>query len=490
MNDIKLLKKYAQRLSILYVEDDELLNQSVTKYLEKLFERVDVAYNGEEGLEKYKKFTYDIVLTDIKMPKLNGLEMLKEIKDINKEQEVVILSAHTETDFFLTAIHDGVSDYIIKPIDYEQMNDVLYKVSKILYVRKENIWYQKSLHELVLKQTEEISANYEKTLIAMVDLVESRDSYTGGHSQRVAEYSKMIAEEMEISKKECDLIYRAGMLHDIGKVTTPDNILLKPGKLTEREYGLIQNHVIESYALLSKIPMYQEISVIVASHHERYNGTGYPKGLKAEEIPPLSRIMVIADAFDAMTTNRIYKARMSVENAVKEIESYSGEQFDPVVVPYACKVLSGVKIAQDISQLPKNTMESERFSYFFHDPVTDVYNKEYLELMVRKLEKENDYSARVCYLKNFSQYNKRFGWEEGDVMLKSFAQYLQEIHPESMIFRVHGDDFIVLCSESLGEMCKEFVQPVFLDKTDISVACRELVVRDDISEQIEKLGQE
>jgi len=488
MNDIKLLKKYCQTLSILYVEDDETLNQSVTKYLQKLFERVDTAYNGEEGLEYYKSSPYDIVLTDIKMPKLNGLEMLEKIRGINKEQETIILSAHTETEFFLDAIHEGVSDYIIKPIDYEQMNEVLYKVSKTLHIRKENIWYHESLHELVMKQTQEISDNYEKTLIAMVDLVESRDSYTGGHSQRVAEYSKIIAQEMRLPKKECELIYRAGMLHDIGKVTTPDSILLKPGKLSDREYGLIQNHVIESYQLLAKIPMYNDIAEVVASHHERYNGMGYPQGLKAEEIPPLSRIMIIADAFDAMTTNRIYKARMSVEDAIVEIEANSGKQFDPSVVPFAIKALSRVNISQDITQLPKNTMENERFSYFFHDPVTDVYNKEYLELIVQKVKDDKEYSARVCYLKNFSQYNKKWGWEEGDALLKRFAQYLQEIHPLAMIFRVHGDDFILLCNESLTEMCEDFVKPSFLESTDVEVTCRSLVVEDNISAQIEELG--
>ena len=378
------------------------------------------------------------------MPRMTGIEMAKLIKSINPEQDIVIISAYQETNFFLDSIHIGISDYILKPISFEQMNSVLYKVASDIHMRQENRSFHESLKLLVEEQTQSISDNYERTIKAMVDLVESRDTYTAGHSQRVASYSKAIAQEMKLSDEECELIFRAGVLHDIGKVTTPDTILLKPGQLSEREYSLIQNHVTVSHELLSKIPMYSELAKIVILHHERYDGQGYPNGLSADEIPLLGRIMIIADSFDAMTTNRIYKGRMSREEAIKEIQDNSGTQFDPEIVPIACKALSNIVIENDITQLPINSVENERFAYFFHDSVTDSYNLEYLKHFLKSLPKDNEYVARVYFLKNFSQYNKKVGWEEGNVLLRTFAENLRKSYPSATLFRIHGDDFILV----------------------------------------------
>ena len=470
MTDIEELKNYCLYLHILYVEDDIELHESVLRYLEKIFKKVDNAYNGEEGLVKYQASEYDIVLTDIKMPKLDGIKMTDAIKKINPDQEIIILSAYTESDYFLEAIHLNISDYILKQIDYEQMNRVLLKVAKRVQVLKENIKYHQNLEKEVMEKTKLLTDNYEKTLTAMVEMIENRDSYTGGHSERVANYCKLIAEEMKLSQKECELIFRAGMLHDIGKVTTPDTLLLKPGKLSEKEFSLIKSHVTASYQLLSQIPMYVEIAEIILSHHEKYDGSGYPNGLKADEIPLLSRIMIIADAFDAMTTNRIYKGRKTVEEAIKEIEKCSGTQFDPAIVPYTSKALSKVSI-DDVSQLPKNTLEQERFSYFFRDVLTDTYNHEYLNMYIREcIDKAHCRSAMYC-LKNFTQYNKKFGWKAGDELLKLFAQYLQKNYPDAMIFRVHGDDFILICEKPDIDHSEGCVQPSFLHDTGVTVSC-------------------
>lgn len=470
MTNIVELKTICNSLRLLYVEDDADLHFSVLKYLKKLFKDVDGAYNGEEGLHMYQSHAYDIVLTDIKMPKLDGLKMTEAIKKINPNQDIVILSAHTEQSYFLSAIHLGVSDYIIKPIDYEQMNAVLYKVTNKIKIFKEYLKYHEDLEKLVVEKTKLLADNYEHTLIAMVEMIEQRDSYTGGHSERVAGYSKAIAQEMGLPEDECELIYRAGMLHDIGKVTTPDTILLKPGKLSEREYVLIKEHVGASYELLSKIPMYSTIADVVLSHHEKYDGSGYPNGLKGDEIPLLSKIMIIADSFDAMTTNRIYKARKSIKDAVKEINDFSGIQFDPAIVPYASKALSRVTL-QDTSQLPKNIMEEERFSYFYRDGLTDTYNYEYLEIFLQNLMDKSKYQSAVYYLKNFSQYNSRYGWNQGNDLLKQFAKYLRKKYPDAVIFRIYGDDFTLITEKQIVDSIEECSQPPFLSDTKVSLSC-------------------
>lgn len=487
MIDIQELKEYCGELNILYVEDDKELHEAVLRYLMKLFKSIESAYDGEEGLQKYCDGEFEIVLSDIKMPRLSGMEMLKEIKVLNPEQEVIIISAHAETDYFMEAIHLNVSEYVIKPIDYAQMKEVLFKVARRLHAFKENLRYHAELEKLVSEKTQSLTDNYEQTLHAMVEMIEVRDSYTGGHSERVARYSRAIAEEMGLSPQECSLIYRAGMLHDIGKVTTPDSILLKPGKLSDREFLLIKEHVTVSHHLLSQIPMYKTIAEIVLHHHERYDGAGYPQGLSGNEIPLLSQIMIVADAFDAMTTNRIYKGRKSLEEAIAEMESCSGKQFDPAVVPSACRALGRMEIAQDISQLPKSRMEKERFSCFFRDSLTDVYNKEYLDFFLQQDMEQSRYTACACFLKNFSKYNSKHGWDKGSELLKRFAQFLQVRYSEAMVFRVQGDDFILLFDEEREGEFKEYEEPSFLENTEVDSSCHYLTSPDDLMAQLMRL---
>ncbi len=487
MNDLQLLKKYCQSLSILYVEDEKELNVSVARYLSKFFGHVETAYDGEGGLASYNAGTFDIVMTDINMSKMNGIEMAKKIKAINPEQEIIIISAYTETNYFMEAIHIGISDYILKPIIYEHMNTVLYKVTSAIAMRNENKRFHEHLYQLVADQTKSIADNYELAIKAMANLVDSRDAYTGGHSERVAQYSSDIAKEMNLSDEECEIVFRAGMLHDIGKVTTPDAILLKPGRLSKREYDLIMNHVVVGYELLVKIPMYKKLAEVVKSHHERFDGKGYPDGLSGDEIPLLSRIMIIADAFDAMTTDRIYKGRKSLEDAILEIQAYSGIQFDPEIVPFACKALSGATIDHTVTQLPKTSMESERFAYFFHDTVTDCYNSAYLSLYLQTIKKDGPYCACVIFLKNFSQYNNKYGWEIGNALLKSVADNLAQRYPDRTLFRVQGDDFIVISKDKLCNESIEMEQPSFFESTGVSIERHILPISDNFMEEINQL---
>jgi putative nucleotidyltransferase with HDIG domain len=469
MVDVKKLKSLAEKLSVLYVEDDIQLRQETTTYLTKIFNRVDTADDGQMGLEMYRENGYDIVITDILMPHMDGLEMTTEIKKLNEEQEVIIISAYSDPQYFTNAIHLGVNGYIIKPINYEQINATLYKSAVKLTRFKENVIYKEHLEELVEERTKKVFEmecdrvqNFEQTLMAFVEMIEDRDTYTGGHSQRVANYSRMIAKQMGYSDEECDLIYRAGILHDIGKIATPDTVLLKPGKLNPIEYKLIKEHVKVSHELLSKIPMYKEIAEIIIYHHERYDGSGYPTGAQGNEIPTLARIMIVADAFDAMTTNRIYKGRKNVEGAIDELRMLSGIQFHPDVVQSACEVLTETTIPDSASQLPTTEIEQERFAYFYRDQVTNAYNAEYLDFILHRNEFEREYhSVNVLYLHNFSQFNQLQGWAEGDRFLNSLVDYLNEQYPDILMFRIHGDDFILISKEDLEIDMNQF------DKLDL-----------------------
>ena len=229
--------------------------------------------------------------------------------------------------------------------------------------------------EVVAKLTAERTANYEETIFSFVDMIEQRDTYTAGHTERVAHYCELIAKELGIESEQIKKVYKAAILHDIGKIATPDSVLLKPGKLTSLDYDLIKLHACAGYEMLSNIDMYKDLAVIILHHHERHDGTGYPDGLQGDEIPLLSRIMVVGDAFDAMTTNRIYKVRKEIPESLAELKSLSGTQFHPDVVKVALKVLADVKVSTAINQLPVTDLEKKRFSYFFNDKLTGTIQR-------------------------------------------------------------------------------------------------------------------
>jgi putative nucleotidyltransferase with HDIG domain len=207
-----------------------------------------------------------------------------------------------------------------------------------------------TLHEERLK-------SYQNFIDAMVNMIEQRDTYTAGHTVRVAHYAELIAREMELPEKEIQKLVESAKLHDIGKVVTPDSILLKPGKLTKLEYELIKEHAKAGYEVLSTVHLYKELAEIMIDHHERFDGSGYPYGKKGGEISLLGYIMAVADSFDAMTTNRIYKPRKEIEESLIELNELSGKWYHPAVVNAASKVLADVTIDTSITQMGSSALE-------------------------------------------------------------------------------------------------------------------------------------
>lgn len=497
MNKLVELKKLSKDISILYVEDEKDLREAVATFLKKIFATVYVAINGEDGLEHYIKERPDIIITDILMPNMNGIEMLKAIKQLSPTQNSIITSAYSESEFFLESIKLGVSSYILKPIDYAQLVDVLHTIVSRINTEKEVVEYRQNLEKLVETKVKEYQSlehqrveDYEKILLALVKMIEQRDSYTAGHSQRVATYSKMLAKDLGFDTKECERIYQAGILHDIGKIATPDAVLLKPDKLTEIEYTLIKEHVNVSINILKEIPVFPEVVDISGNHHERYDGQGYPHGIKGNDIPPLARVMIVADAFDAMTTSRIYRQKKSVEEALNEISTLSTIQFHPEVVKSANKIFANLKIDNEISQLPSNLLEEERFVYFYRDSVTHLDNQKYLSIVLLK----NNYTIVYKYLSmislhHFSKYNNTFGWESGDNLLRAFADLLKKSFPNIPIFRMHANDFIFLSQEALVFSTDFFDQAKALLDEHITFSVKYFSIQDQNIDSISRLEE-
>ncbi|GEM_PF-1369915 len=345
-------------------------------------------------------------------------------------------------------------------------NDIL--GTKIIKVLLNDITQIETLNTQLLHNIEQ---NYQMTLQSLVELVESRDTYTGGHSLRVATYSKAIAAQMKLSQKECELVYQAGILHDIGKIVTPDTVLLNPGKLSPLDYKLIQEHVQVGYSILSKIPMYHDIANIIRYHHERYDGKGYPYGIQGEEIPLLASILAIADSFDAMTTNRIYKARKSKEEAIEDICNNKSKQFHLEIVKKAKIAFEQVEIDATASQLPTNPIEQERFAYFYRDRLSNAYNEEYLNHILSTNRFECHYRyVHLVSLHNFNNFNQRESWQMGNRLLAIIADYFIKSYPLALVVRIHGDDFAMLSKELLEIDIEAFTHQAFFAQSQLEAS--------------------
>ncbi len=325
----------------------------------------------------------------------------------------------------------------------------------------------------ILKLEREKVKNQEQIILSMIDMIESRDSYTAGHTRRVAEYCVLIATEMGYSEEDIELLKNAAWLHDIGKISTPDSVLLKPGSLNDTEYRLIKEHLSAGYEMLKWIDQYKVISEIMREHHEKYDGSGYPQGLKGNAIKPLSRIMIVADAFDAMTTNRVYKPKKAISVALKELQKLSAIHFHPDVVDAAVVALKKIEIDSDISQLPKTVIEEQRFSYFYKDRLTNLFIIEYLELILRYYVNSNSIYIYDIKLHNFSKYNREFGWKEGDNFLIKFSEFINSLYKESVVFRVEGDDFLIVSEAKLDTIKSEISDYFNLKSSVVTFSIKE-----------------
>ena len=478
--DMQRLAALAKDKTVLYVEDEVCMRKEIGAYLGGLFKDVIIAKDGIEGLEKYNPDTIDLVITEISMPKEGGLDMIRDMKRIHPEQETLVVSEPMSTGSFFDSIHLGVDGYIVKPIKKRQLYSQLIKTLTKIEIREQADAYESTLEAVEDEKDEhaynllqEKIENHHKALISLVELIEEKDSYTAGHSLRVANYSKVIAQELGCSEDECKLIYEAGILHDIGKIDIPDSVLLKSEEFIGLESELIKQHIDVGVDLLARIPIYKDHLELIRCHHERYDGKGYPNGLKANEIPKLARIMMVADAFDAMTTNRDLKRRKSAEEALEELQRSSFIQFHPEVVEVVARTLSKIKLDDDVFKLTIDEAEEERSAYFYKDQITGAYNHTFLEMMLTKCEQDHVpcHMLRVN-INDIGSYDQEFGWSKGDMLLSEVSNHLQNNFYECKLFRVHEDKFVLLSSSDIDARKQELNSTCFSDKYEMTISTK------------------
>lgn len=323
----------SEREKILIVDDEEPIRRLLIETLEDLGYRCEGVGDGLECIKKvHEGSDYDVALLDIRMPKLNGIETLKYIKAYSPDISVVMISASREINDVRVALKEGAYDYIFKPFDVNEVETVIRRAIERSKLIRQNRDYQRNLEKKVVEQTQELLSLYADTLEAMISALDSREHETGYHSYRVTEYALRLARQTGLIDSDLIVIARGALLHDIGKIGVPDNILLKSDKLTEEEWKIMKKHPIFGYEILKKIHFLEGSAKIVLTHHEHYDGGGYPHGLRGEEIPLGARVFSVVDAMDALTNDRIYRKAVSFDEATERIVDASGSQFDPEIV--------------------------------------------------------------------------------------------------------------------------------------------------------------
>jgi len=335
---------------ILVVDDEDAIREIVCSMLSIANYRCAQASSGRKALAMLDSGEeFELMLSDLMMAEMSGTDLLEKTKERYPDMPVVMVTAVHDISVALKAIRDGAYDYLLKPFEREQLLATVRRALENRRLKLENRAYQTKLEGLVEQRTAqlhekvaELERSYDITLEALGDALDLRDNETEGHSRRVTAFTIAIARALGVAKDEIKVIAHGAFLHDIGKISIPDNILRKPARLTPEETAIMREHCYRGYKLLRKIPFLTEAAEIVYAHQEWFDGTGYPRGLKGKEIPLGARIFSIADALDAITTDRVYRPAQTVGAAREEIKRFEGTQFDPQVVRVFLSMPEGV----------------------------------------------------------------------------------------------------------------------------------------------------
>src|SRR5437660_527876 len=340
---------------ILVVDDEEPIREIISSMLNGVGYKTRQAATGMEALHILKTSgESELMLSDLMMAELDGIALLERSKEKYPDMPVIMVTAVHDISVALAAIRNGAYDYLLKPFEREQLLATVSRALENRRLKLENRTYQTNLESLVAARTQQLQAalrdlerSYDITLQALGDALDLKDRETEGHSRRVTAFTMAIARAMGLTAEQIRVIARGAFLHDIGKMAIPDAILNKPGALTPDEVGIMREHSYHGYQIVKKIPFLQEAAEIVYAHQERFDGTGYPRGLKGEQIPLGARMFAVADTLDAITSDRPYRPAQTLTAAREEIQRWSGRQFDPEVV-------------KTILSMPENILEDLR----------------------------------------------------------------------------------------------------------------------------------
>jgi putative two-component system response regulator len=369
--------------NLLIIEQDEVKRKLLSSYFSARYD-CDEADSISSALEKIQTKEYSIILTAFTQSSLNGLDLIPHLQSLSPRSVPIFISDTEVSGNTVRAFRAGAFEVIQKPFALKKVEAAVEKAFGKYELQCLKDRYQYHLEELVSERTaeldkalEEIENSYRSTLKALVQALETRDFETHGHSERVVTFSLRLAYELGLDKESLRDLELGALLHDIGKIGVPDAILRKPAKLTEEEWDKMKLHPIHGKKILRNIPFLEGAAQIVAQHHEKWDGSGYPFGLRGEDINIGARIFAVVDAFDAMVSDRVYRKGCTYQDALEELERFAGTQFDPLIVE-AFKAIpkEDWEILRERSLMEKQEISS------FQAVVSDlVYSRQQFEMV-------------------------------------------------------------------------------------------------------------
>lgn len=322
---------------IMVVEDDELIRDMIYQNIEMEGYRCTIAGSGEEALKILddEDENVDVIITDIRMPGLSGIELTAKVKE-SYDSDIIVMTGFAEDFTYEKVIESGASDFFQKPINPKEL---MLRLKRVL--KERTLLFERKIADEELKKSfEKLRKAQEQTVVALASASEIRDPYTSGHQQRVTKLACSIAENMDLAEKIREGLRIAGLLHDIGKISVPAEILSKPGKITKDEFNIIKQHCRVGYEILKEIEFPWPVAEIVLQHHERMDGSGYPLELQGEEILLEARILAVADVIEAMSSHRPYRPGLGIDKALDFIVVNRGILFDAEVVDVCWDIVS------------------------------------------------------------------------------------------------------------------------------------------------------
>ncbi len=434
---------------ILIVDDDRLTLSTAQKLLGSEYKVVAVN-SGKQAFKYLERHMPDLILLDINMPEIDGFEVMAKLqKDARWSKiPVIFLTADRSAETEIKCFGVGACDYIAKPFE---PNIMLSRIRSTI----ELDGYRKDLQRRLDEKTKEMERITIQAIMTVANTVDAKDDYTKGHSMRVAAYSELLAQRLGWSEEEIQNIYYVAMLHDVGKIGVPDAVLNKPFKLTDVEFRLIKGHTLVGAEILNDFKMFPNVNVGAKYHHERYDGRGYPEGLKGESIPLVARVIGLVDSYDAMTSNRVYRRRLNDDVVMKELEKGKGSQWDPELVDIFVDLIKEGALEKmwmpeedlatpifDSGKIMGITMGNENILESPVDYLTGLLSGQKGEEDISLSLRAEGGALMLIDLDHFRQINDTHGHLMGDYALKTVADVLREVCENEIVCRTGGDEFL------------------------------------------------
>ncbi|HVF26671.1 MAG TPA: HD domain-containing phosphohydrolase [Pyrinomonadaceae bacterium] len=359
---------------ILIADDEPEITEVLRDLLCVSYHCVTVS-SAEEALAELRRDDYDLIISDIMMSGMSGLEMIPHVLTLVPDTAVIMISGAQTLESAIGALRAGAFDYIIKPFDLRHVEAAVRRALEHQGLRAAKKRYENFLEEMVAQRTAELDSTlrsledaYRTTLKALTAALETRDLETHGHSERVVNFSLRLGRELGLNKEQLRSLEFGSLLHDIGKIGVPDAILRKPAKLNAEEWERMRQHPVHGQQILRGIKFLEGAARVVGQHHEQWDGSGYPLGLRGTGIDLNARIFAVADAFDAMVSDRVYRSGRSYEEAAAELDEFANKQFDPEIVAAFHRVPR-----EDWDELRRLSTEARRGQLpLLHGPETAV----------------------------------------------------------------------------------------------------------------------